>query len=166
MFSNDRPSLPVMPALPPALPLGADSQRGVKQRASTLGLQISVSVSAKCILCKADIPYEHRRRATLQRSVRKLQIFISCSSGCQGLPSFLQGGTGEQLCESLEACMGLKSCFTVEKRANSLLVYMRWFQSHPALPEFLTEESVWNFFSQLKREGAPKSKCGGVYNSS
>ena len=58
--------------------------------------------------------------------------------------------------------MGLKSCFTVEKRANSLLAYMRWFQVHPPPPEFLSEESLWNFFSQLKREGAPKSKCSGI----
>ena len=130
VFADDRPSLPVLQASVPPLPSCVLPGATVQPKAPAWDLKVGLSVSSQCILCKADIPYEHRRKATLQKSVRKLQIFISCSSGCQGLPSFLQGGTEEQLCESLEACMGLKSCFTVEKRANSLLAYMRWFQVH------------------------------------
>lgn len=107
--------------LPPVLCSAPAGERASGGFSSSADLRISSSVSAKCILCKADISYEHRRRATLQKSVRKLQVFISFASDRLSMPPFLYGDSEEQLCDSLEACMGLKSCFTVEKRANSLL---------------------------------------------
>ena len=165
LFSENVPKLPTMPSLPPVLAAAPAGERAKCDVGSPADLRISMSVSAKCILCKADISYEHRRRATLQKSVRKLQVFISFASSHLSMPPFLYGDTEEQLCDSLEACMGLKSCFTVEKRANSLLSYMRWAQACKESNDFLSERSVWLFFQQLKNEGAAKTKCGSMLSA-
>ena len=109
LFSENVPKLPTMPSLPPVLAAAPAGGRAECDVGSPTDLRISMSVSAKCILCKADISYERRRRATLQKSVRKLQVFISFASSHLSMPPFLYGDTEEQLCDSLEACMGLKS---------------------------------------------------------
>ena len=165
LFSDNVPKLPTMPSLPPVLRSAPAEERASGALSSRVDLRISSSVSAKCILCKADISYEHRRRATLQKSVRKLQVFISFAGDRLSMPPFLYGDSEEQLCDSLEACMGLKSCFTVEKRANSLLIYMRWAQACKDASDFLSEESVWRFFQQLKNDGAAKTMCGSVLSA-
>ena len=165
LFVGNVPKLPSMPSLPPVLSSAPAGERAASTPGHRADLRISLSVSAKCILCKADVSYEHRRRATLQKSVRKLQIFISFASSHLSMPPFLYGDTEEQLCDSLEARMGLKSCFTVEKRANSLLAYMRWAQACKDSRDFLSEESVWRFFQQLKSEGAAKTRCSGVLSA-
>ena len=165
LFLGNVPKLPTMPSLPPVLAAASAGERTASDAGNPADLRINMSVSAKCILCKADISYEHRRRATLQKSVRKLQIFISFASSHLSMPPFLFGDTEEQLCDSLEACMGLKSCFTVEKRANSLLAYMRWAQACKDSRDFLSEQSVWLFFQQLKSEGAAKTKCGSMLSA-
>ena len=114
LFVGNVPKLPSMPSLPPVLSSAPAGERAASAPGHRADLRISLSVSAKCILCKADVSYEHRRRATLQKSqksVRKLQIFISFASGHLSMPPFLYGDTEEQLCDSLEACMGLKGSF-------------------------------------------------------
>ena len=168
IFTDDRPSPPVLKAnVPPVLP---DRPAGVvaQPKAPAWNLKIGVSASSQCILCKADVPYEHRRRATLQRVSGSFTFSSRAREDAQAYHLSRKGGSEEelcQLCDSLEACMGLKSCFTVEKRANSLPVFVRWFQVHPPPREFLSEESMWNFFSQVKCEGAPKSKRSGIVSA-
>ena len=69
------------------------------------------------------------------------------------------GAQGNRLTLRIEARTGLRSPYTLIKRANSLLAYLRWVDGQPlanlSFSGVFQETLVWEHFQYLKKENKP-----------
>ncbi|CAE7241638.1 unnamed protein product, partial [Symbiodinium microadriaticum] len=103
-----------------------------------------------------DVHPSHERDQLMDKAVCKLQLIVgrfNKSRLSSELRNALEAASPQvQLQETIAACVGLRSPHTVLKRANAILA-------------FLSESTVWDFFSWLKREGAPPSRAASLMSA-
>ena len=115
-----------------------------------------------------DVHPSLERDQLMDKAVCKLQLIVNrCNKSrlsselCHALEA---ASPQAQLQETIAACVGLRSPHTVLKRANAILAFLRWADKEDTL-EPLSEGSVWDFFSWLKREGAPPSRAASLMSA-
>ena len=64
--------------------------------------------------------------------------------------------------EYLQASVGVRSALTIEKRANSLVQYLRWASLEGMSANLFAEEAFWAYIQHLKRSLAPVSRGPAV----
>ncbi|OLP77588.1 hypothetical protein AK812_SmicGene42336 [Symbiodinium microadriaticum] len=115
-----------------------------------------------------DVHPSLERDQLMDKAVCKLQLIVSRfnkSRLSSELRNALEAASPQaQLQETIAACVGLRSPHTVLKRANAILAFLRWADKEDTL-EPLSEGSVWDFFSWLKREGAPPSRAASLMSA-
>ena len=115
-----------------------------------------------------DVHPSHERDQLMDKAVCKLQLIVSRfnkSRLSSELRNALEAASPQvQLQETIAACVGLRSPHTVLKRANAILAFLRWADKEDTL-EPLSEGTVWDFFSWLKREGAPISRAASLMSA-
>ena len=116
--------------------------------------------AGKLFLDVPDVPYEARVAKIREEALIKLVAFITALSQ-QDKPSDWPEPYHEQL-ETVSACVGVKSAFTLEKRANSLNVFLRWAVKNNCVNDLLSENALWDFLKSSKKDGSPPSRMLGV----
>ncbi|CAE7462001.1 unnamed protein product, partial [Symbiodinium sp. KB8] len=115
-----------------------------------------------------DVHPSQERDQLMDKAVCKLQLIVSRfnkSRLSSELRNALDAASPQaQLQETIAACVGLRSPHTVLKRANAILAFLRWADKEDTL-EPLSEGTVWDFFSWLKREGAPPSRAASLMSA-
>ena len=115
-----------------------------------------------------DVHPSHERDQLMDKAVCKLQLIVSRFDKrrlSSELRNALEAASSQgQLHETIAACIGLRSPHTVLKRANAILAFLRWADKEDTL-EPLSEGTVWDFFSWLKREGAPPSRAASLMSA-
>ena len=115
-----------------------------------------------------DVHPSHERDQLMDKAVCKLQLIVSRfnkSRLSSELRNALEAASPQtQLQETIAACVGLRSPHTVLKRANAVLAFLRWADKEDTL-EPLSEGTAWDFFSWLKREGAPPSRAASLLSA-
>ena len=107
-----------------------------------------------------DVAYEDRVAKLAEVSLGKLVAFVDAlPDSCKPVswPTVY-----EECVEYLQACVGVKSPLTIEKRANSLLQYLRWAAKEGVCANLFTEEIFWSYVQSLKRTLAPASRGPAV----
>ena len=88
-----------------------------------------------------DISYEDRVAKLAEVSIGKLVAFV------EALPESCKPESWpaayEECVSYLQACVGVKSPLTIEKRANSLLQYLRWAAKEGVCANLFSEEIFW-----------------------
>ena len=116
--------------------------------------------AGKLFLDVPDVPYETRVAKLREEALIKLVAFITALSR-RDRPSEWPEHYHDQL-ETVSACVGVKSAFTLEKRANSLNVFLRWAVRNSCVNALLSEHTLWDFLKSSKRDGNPPSRMLGV----
>ena len=147
------PSFTVPPApfslqIVPSEPMGSSPARP--------GPSVAPCKALRAFRCHHDIAYEARIEAVLEKSCLKLVGFLN-SLELNARPHAWPAGHDDQ-CIYVKACLGVKSPFTVEKRANSLVHLMRWMVEYKGLLVSITEDGLWDYLSYLKEHAAAASK--------
>ena len=107
-----------------------------------------------------DVSYDERVAKLAEVSLGKLVAFVDALPNSCKPPSW--PSVYEECVEYLQACVGVKSPLTVEKRANSLLQYLRWAAKEGARANLFSEEIFWSYVQHLKRTHAPVSRGPAV----
>ena len=122
----------------------------------------TLDIASRAFGAFQDLHPSHERDQLMDRAVCKLQLIVGrCNKSrlSSELSNALEAASPQvQLQETIAACVGLRSPHTVLKRANAILAFLRWADKEDTL-EPLSEGTVWDFFSWLKREGAPPSRA-------
>ncbi|CAE7745068.1 unnamed protein product [Symbiodinium sp. CCMP2592] len=72
----------------------------------------------------------------------------------------------EEVISNVEACLGVKSPFTVRKRAYSFAAWLRWRDAElPCCTANLTEADAWRYVASLKANRAPPTKADAFLSS-
>ena len=121
--------------------------------------QVSVS-AGKIFLDVPDMPYEARVAKIKEEALIKMVAFITALRK-QDRPLGWPEQYPDQL-ETVSACVGVKSPFTLEKRANSLNVFLRWAAKNNCVSAILSESTLWAFLKTSKKDGSPASRLLGV----
>ena len=116
--------------------------------------------AGKMFLDVPHVPYEARVAKIREEALIKLVTFITALSQ-QDRPLDWPEPYHEQL-ETVSACVGVKSAFTLEKRANSLNVFLRWAVKNNCVKSLLSEQALWDFLKSSKKDGSPPSRMLGV----
>ena len=107
-----------------------------------------------------DISYEDRVAKLAEVSIGKLVAFV------EALPESCKPESWpaayEECVSYLQACVGVKSPLTIEKRANSLLQYLRWAAKEGVCANIFSEEIFWTYVQHLKHTHVPVSRGPAV----
>ena len=128
----------------------------------------ALDIASRAFGAFQDVHPSLERDKLMDKSVCKLQLIVSRfdkSRLSSELRSALEAASPQaQLQETISACVGLRSPHTVLKRANTILAFLRWADKEDTLEPF-SESTVWDFFSWLKREGAPPSRAASLMSA-
>ena len=128
----------------------------------------TLDIASRAFGAFQDLHPSHERDQLMDRAVCKLQLIVGrCNKSrlSSELSNALEAASPQvQLQETIAACVGLRSPHTVLKRANAILAFLRWADKEDTL-EPLSEGTVWDFFSWLKREGAPPSRAASLMSA-
>ena len=128
----------------------------------------ALDIASRAFGAFQDVHPSLERDQLMDKAVCKLQLIVSRfdkSRLSSELRSALEAASPQaQLQETIAACVGLRSPHTVLKRANTILAFLRWADKEDTLEPF-SEGTVWDFFSWLKREGAPPSRATSLMSA-
>ena len=116
------------------------------------------------ISSKDDVGYMDKLALVRERALSKLLVVVeSCcdaSSTGQHIMAMNCGNPSRSDAFGiLDAVVGLRSPYTITKRANSLMSFLQWFSKSPEPGQSpFTEEVIWRYLSHLKDSGAPPTK--------
>ena len=107
-----------------------------------------------------DVSYDERMARRADVSLGRLVAFV------QALPPECKPEhwpSDYAACvEYLQASVGVRSALTKEKRANSLVQYLRWASLEGMSANLFAEEAFWAYIQHLKRSLAPVSRGPAV----
>ena len=115
-----------------------------------------------------DLAFLEKRAALRDSAISKLAIVVRhCKLECVDHTFDASDPSGlDNLRETLDAVLGVRSPHTVTKRADSLLSYFRWHsKSFPNAPLSFSEEVVWGYFKSLRDSGAPPTKMSSCMSA-
>ena len=131
---------------------GASSERPIHAKPAARSLKVFKQ--------HLDVSYEDRVAKLAEVSLGKLVAFVDAlPDSCKPVS---WPAVYEECVEYLQVCVGVKSPLTVEKRANSLLQYLRWAAKEGVCANLFTEEIFWSYVQSLKRTLAPASRGPAV----
>lgn len=143
----------------------------IESAQETVGNCAQSSIFPAVIRCIDDKSHAEQCDSLMDAAINKLLIVLrhSLLASVVGrqivvLGSEDQQSTGEF--EIVSAVLGTKSPFTVVKRANSLLSFLRWFakQGFDSANPF-TEEYVWSYFQYLQSVSAPATRAAACLSA-
>ena len=118
-----------------------------------------------------DKTYDEQRDALMDAAINKVLIVLRhcLLASVVGRPIISVGSEDRQLegaKEIVDAVVGLRSPYTIVKRANSLLSFLRWCaKSKITEANPFTEEIVWRYFQDLKELGAPATRASSCMSA-
>ena len=137
---------------------------GVKQDFSaTLGKPIF----AKAFSCLSDTSFVQKRSQLFSVGVRKWWVIIGRSmDACQTGRIIRDCGEGTDMesyaLETIGAIMGTRSPYTVVKRANSILAFLRW-GDQLGIRDLFSEPNIWKYIQWLRTsDSGPTSAASFV----
>ena len=121
-------------------------------------------VFMEVISCKDDLGYVDKLALIRERALSKLlavvEFSLEASSTGRHIASMSCGDPNRSDAFGiLDAVVGLRSPYTLTKRANALMGYLHWSSRAGELHrDPFNEESVWVYLSQLRETGASPTK--------
>ena len=137
---------------------------GVKQAFSaTLGKPIF----AKAFSCLSDTSFVEERSQLFSVGVRKWVIIGRSMDACQTGRIIRDCGEGTDMesyaLETIGAIMGTRSPYTVVKRANSILAFLRWGDAQLGIRDLFSEPNIWKYIQRLRTsDSGPTSAASFV----
>ena len=118
-----------------------------------------------------DKTYDEQRDALMDAAISKVLIVLRhCLLASVVGRQIISLGSEEQQLEVakeiVSAVVGLRSPYTVVKRANSLLSFLRWCAKSKVLDTNpFSEKVVWQYFQDLKELGAPATRASSCMSA-
>lgn len=117
----------------------------------------------RCVRNAADLDFLQARAKTMKSALAKLRcvLEIDWSASEVGRQCIDGGGQLRSDCDDvINSIIGTKSPSTIVKRCNAIFAFQRWLASFSDEPAFPLQESlVWDYFVQLKNEGAAPTRA-------
>ncbi|CAK9116865.1 unnamed protein product, partial [Durusdinium trenchii] len=117
----------------------------------------------RCVRNAADLDFLQARAKTMKSALAKLRcvLEIDWSASEVGRQCIDGGGQLRSDCDDvINSIIGTKSPSTIVKRRNAIFAFQRWLASFSDEPAFPLQGSlVWDYFAQLKNEGAAPTRA-------
>ena len=147
-------------SVPPLHTQAGSESRGADVRPAQAVRPQPVARSFQAFKQHLDVSYEDRVAKLAEVSIGKLVALVDAlPRSCRPVS---WPAVYEECVAYLQACVGVKSPLTIEKRANSLLQYLRWASREGVCSNIFSEEIFWSYVQRLKHSRAPVSRGPAV----
>lgn len=175
IFSDDPigsvvPQMPVDGLVSPIQP-GMEPQLVGEVVASAMEFDPSLPVFLGVISHKDDVDFPSKLEMLRERALSKLLVVIEYSleaSSTGRRIAELDGGMPSRTgsFHVLDAVVGLRSPYTVIKRANTLLGFVHWCSKHlPGVANPFDEDTIWTYLNDLRSTNAAPTKGDSVMSA-